>query len=164
MSTEVAGLPVPVRSRFTVRDIVGGHDSIEVTFQAPLSSEEGIHGSASAGGDDPLINAPRVQFTQQASHTGSDPDGSLQSASAVVVSLSIPDLNELVGAEFHATADRVMLHPLQPTGHGQQFGIQSFIPEERQIQLLKGCVECRTVAIHFGVSQGAVDIPEHRLQ
>ena len=69
---------------------------------------------------------------------------------------------------FAAHADYSLLQTLnrdpQATGDGQKLGVERFVPDEGQVKLAEGCIEGRAMAIHLRIGEGAVDIPEHRLQ
>ena len=95
-----------------------------------------------------MVNAVIMQLSQQAVNAGSDPDGSVQGPLAVVNPLSIANLSKLSLIQIHPLSAGVVLHPPESTGNRQQLGIQTLIPEERELQLGEGCIECLSL-IHI---------------
>ena len=163
-SATAMGFAIAIRRWFSLADVIRGDDAVKQLAQCRLTAEQGFHGRPSAGGDDPLVNSLSVQVQEQALDAGSGSDGTVQSPLPVMHPLAVPDLSEIVRAQADSLFIGVVLHPSQATGDGQKLGVERFVPDEGQVKLAEGCIEGRAMAIHLRIGEGAVDIPEHRLQ
>ncbi len=157
---------VGLRMGLLAAHILAAHPETESLLQiSETGLQQGGHSRAATGGHDRLGDAGLGDLRHQADHTGPWLQAARLDQLAVVELLAglEPIQASLLGDDTLDLGQEDP-DPLPATADLQQAAVGGGIPVPGQSGFGEGPVEGQTMTGHFGLSEGAIHIPEHGLQ